>query len=66
MEVFYKVISAMETKDIVTNRRAYHDYEILQTLESGIILLVRRLNPFVMEVAAYKSLTSKLSTMYLF
>jgi SsrA-binding protein len=29
----------METKDIVTNRRAYHDFEILQTLESGIILL---------------------------
>jgi SsrA-binding protein len=38
MEVFYKVISIMESKEIVSNRRAYHDYEILETLEAGVIL----------------------------
>jgi SsrA-binding protein len=28
----------MESKEIVSNRRAYHDFEILETLEAGIIL----------------------------
>lgn len=28
-----------ERKNIATNRRAYHDYEILETFEAGIVLL---------------------------
>jgi len=31
-------IWAMSTKEIVSNRRAYHDYEILETFEAGIVL----------------------------
>ncbi len=29
----------METKEIVSNRSAYHHYEVLETFEAGIILL---------------------------
>lgn len=28
----------MESKELVSNRRAYHDYEILETFEAGILL----------------------------
>lgn len=33
------VLSMTESNELVRNRRAYHDYEILETYEAGIVLL---------------------------
>ena len=30
------------TKVIAKNRRAFHDYEILQTYEAGVVLVARK------------------------
>src|SRR4029077_1552677 len=38
IQLFSIQIIMSQTKDLVSNRRATHDYEILETFETGIVL----------------------------